>query len=191
MCQLPADQNERVIVYDKYMITLFTLEEVMRQSTIQLQCNHCGGELTVDAERSIIVCPYCGTKVLITDSDAVAVEKIRQQTAFRQWEREDHERKEQERSAYRNSKAGVVSLVFAVICGCGSIGCFSSARNIYKVLYGAVLLIQTASFLLSFLERKEVINLQKRLPFDGVKLPSLLMATGFLLFIPSLILATI
>ena len=60
MCQLPADQNERVIVYDKYMITLFTLEEVMRQSTIQLPCNHCGGELTVDAERSIIVCPYCG-----------------------------------------------------------------------------------------------------------------------------------
>lgn len=23
MCQLPADQNERVIVYDRYMITLF------------------------------------------------------------------------------------------------------------------------------------------------------------------------
>ena len=163
----------------------------MAKTTIRLQCHNCGGELTIDPQKEILASPFCGSKELITDSDVVEVEKIRQQTAFKQWEREDNERKEQERSAYRNSKAGIVSLVFSIICGCGCIGCFSSARNIYKVLYGTVLLIQTASFLLSFLERKEVISLQKRLHFDGVKLPSLLMATGFLLFIPSLILATI
>ena len=162
----------------------------MTRST-QLNCKNCGGELTVDEQGKYLTCPFCGSKEFIIDSDAVAVEKIRQQTAFRQWEREDNTQKEQERSAYRNSKAGTVSLIFAVICGIGCIVGFSSARNFYKVLYGALLLIQAASFLLSFLERKEVIGLQKRLHFDGVKLPSLLMATGFLLFIPSLILATI
>ena len=162
----------------------------MSQSVINLKCENCGGELTVDEQGKYLTCPFCGSKEFIIDSDAVAVEKIRQQTAFRQWEREDNTQKEQERSAYRNSKAGTVSLIFAVICGIGCIVGFSSARNFYKVLYGALLLIQAASFLLSFLERKEVIHLQKRFSFGSVKLPSLLMAAGFLLFIPSLLLAT-
>ena len=145
------------------------------QSAIRLQCKSCGGNLTIDPQREVLICPFCGSEELITDSDAVAVEKIRQKTT----------------SAYRNSKAGIVALVFAFICGGGCIGSFTSARNIYNVLYGTVLLIQTASFLLSFLERKEVIHLQKLLPFDGNKLPSLLMAVGFLLFIPALLLSTL
>ena len=159
--------------------------------TIMLQCKNCSGELTADAQREIWVCPFCGSKELSIDSDAVAVEKIRQQTAFRQWKREDNEQQEQARAAYRNSKAGIVSLVFAVFCGVCCAGCLSTARNIYNVLNGAVFLLQTANFLLSFLERKEVIHLQKRLPLGNIKLPSLLMAAGFLLFIPSLLLTTI
>ena len=82
-------------------------------------------------------------------------------------------------------------ILFAVICGVGCVSSFSSARNIFNALNGIVFLLQTACFLLSFLERKEVINLQKRLHIDGIKLPSLLMVTGFLLFIPSLILSSI
>ena len=162
----------------------------MPRST-QLNCKNCGGELTVDAQCKYFICPFCGTKELITDSDAVTVEKIRQQIAFKQWEREDNERKEKERTAYKNSKAGIVSLVFAIICGVESVMCFSSARNIFSALNGIVFLLQTICFLLSFLERKEVLNLQKHLPFDGIKLPSLLMTVGFLLFIPSLILSAI
>ena len=81
--------------------------------------------------------------------------------------------------------------VFAVVCGCWCVGCFAAARNFYKVLNGTVFLLQTASFLLSYLERKEVIHLQKRFHLGSAKLPSLLMATGFLLFIPSLLLKTL
>ena len=161
------------------------------QSAIRLQCKSCGGNLTIDPQREVLICPFCGSEELITDSDAVAVEKIRQKTTFKQWEHEDAKQKEQERSAYKKSKAGIVALVFAVICGCGCVGRFTSARNIYNALDGIVLLIQTALFLLSFLERKEIIHLQKRLPFDGVKLPSLLMTAGFLLFIPALLLSTL
>ena len=163
----------------------------MPDSTAQLQCNNCGGELTVDGQGKYLICPFCGSRKLIIESDAVTVEKIRQQTAFKQWEREDNERKERERAAYKKSKAGIVSLVFAIICGAESIMCFTSARNIYSALNGIVFLLQTICFLLSFLERKEVLNLQKHLPFDGIKLPSLLMTVGFLLFIPSLILSAI
>lgn len=66
------------------------------QSTIRLQCKNCGGNLTVDAQREVLICPFCGSKELITDNDAVAVEKIRQKTTFKQWEREDAKQKEQE-----------------------------------------------------------------------------------------------
>lgn len=163
----------------------------MLHNIIYLQCKNCGGNLTVDAQREVLICPFCGSKELITDSDAVAVEKIRQKTTFKQWEHEDAKQKEQERSAYKKSKAGIVALVFAAICGCSCVGRFASAHSICNVLNGFVLLIQTALFLLSFLERKEVIHLQKRLPFDGVKLPSLLMTAGFLLFIPALLLSTL
>ena len=163
----------------------------MSQSVMHLQCENCGGELTVNENGKYLICPFCGSQKLMIDSDAVAVEKLRQQTAFRQWEREDHAQEEQKRSAYRNSKAGIVSLVFAVICGIGCIVNLSSARNFYKVLNGTVFLLQAASFLLSYLERKEVIHLQKRFHLGSAKLPSLLMATGFLLFIPSLLLKTL
>ncbi|MBR1483145.1 MAG: hypothetical protein IJ598_09300 [Ruminococcus sp.] len=163
----------------------------MSQSVIHLQCESCGGELTIDAQQKLLVCPFCGSKELILDSDAVAVEKIRQQTAFRQWEREDNAQKEQKRSAYRNSKAGIVSLVFAVICGCWCVGCFASVHSFFRVLNGIVCLLQLASFLLSYLERKEVIHLQKRFHLGNIKLPSLLMAIGFLLFIPLFILSAL
>ena len=97
------------------------------QSAIRLQCKSCGGNLTIDTQREVLICPFCGSEELIKDSDAVAVEKIRQKTTFMKWEREDAKRKEKERSAYRNSKAGIVALVFAFICGGGCIGSWDCA----------------------------------------------------------------
>ena len=79
-------------------------------------------EVILRLTREVLICPFCGSEELIKDSDAVAVEKIRQKTTFMKWEREDAKRKEKERSAYRNSKAGIVALVFAFICGGGCIG---------------------------------------------------------------------
>ena len=40
--------------------------------------------LTIDTQREVLICPFCGSEELITDSDAVAVEKIRQKTTFMQ-----------------------------------------------------------------------------------------------------------
>lgn len=53
------------------------------QSAIRLQCKSCGGNLTIDPQREVLICPFCGSEELITDSDAVAVEKIRQKTTFK------------------------------------------------------------------------------------------------------------
>ncbi len=55
----------------------------MSQNTIHLQCKSCGGNLDIDRNQSLIFCPFCGSRELLIDSDAVAVEKIRQQTEFK------------------------------------------------------------------------------------------------------------
>ena len=72
----------------------------MPRST-QLNCKNCGGELSVDEQGKYLLCPFCGSRRLIIEGDAVTVEKIRQQTAFKQWEREDNERKERERAVFQ------------------------------------------------------------------------------------------
>ena len=56
---------------------------------ITMKCRECGGVMTMDNEGDILSCPYCGSKELIRSSDTVSVEKIKQQTEFKKWERED------------------------------------------------------------------------------------------------------
>ena len=40
------------------------------QSAIRLQCKSCGGNLTIDPQREVLICPFCGSEELITDSEA-------------------------------------------------------------------------------------------------------------------------
>lgn len=45
--------------------------------TKKLICESCGGTMEVDADKSIISCPYCGSKELIEESDEVKIAKIK------------------------------------------------------------------------------------------------------------------
>lgn len=47
--------------------------------TIKLRCKNCNATMEVDASKQEAVCPYCGAKEKILDSDAVAVEKNQEQ----------------------------------------------------------------------------------------------------------------
>lgn len=47
------------------------------QNTTKLRCEDCNGVMDVDPDREIISCPYCGSKHLVLDSDAVKIERIR------------------------------------------------------------------------------------------------------------------
>ena len=119
----------------------------MSQNTIHLQCKSCGGNLDIDRNQSLIFCPFCGSRELLIDSDAVAVEKIRQQTEFKKWEREDLQQQREENEKYKNSKAGNVALVFAIICGLMFVGSVTIIRSVPNFLRSLSLLLQTASFL--------------------------------------------
>lgn len=43
---------------------------------IRLKCQDCNGTLEIDEKREIVTCPYCGSKNLIPESDAVKIAKI-------------------------------------------------------------------------------------------------------------------
>lgn len=159
----------------------------MSQNTIHLQCKSCGGNLDIDRNQSLIFCPFCGSRELLIDSDAVAVEIIRQQTEFKKWEREDLQQQREENEKYKNSKAGNVALVFAIICGLMFVGSVTIIRSVPNFLRSLSLLLQTASFLLSFLIRKETVRLPEKLQLKAVRTPTLLMVIGFALFIVTFI----
>ncbi len=53
--------------------------------TIQLRCKDCGGIMEASPDEKAVVCPFCGGKELILDSDQVAAQKI-QSTAYKEVE---------------------------------------------------------------------------------------------------------
>lgn len=50
---------------------------------ISLKCEDCLGTMDIDENREIISCPYCGSKKIIPMSDAVRIEKIRQEAKLK------------------------------------------------------------------------------------------------------------
>lgn len=44
--------------------------------TLLLRCKACNGELTVNENEPIMLCPYCGSRELIVESDEVKIAKI-------------------------------------------------------------------------------------------------------------------
>lgn len=53
-------------------------EETPREvKRMQMKCNACNGVMTFDSDQSILSCPFCGSKEIVLESDAVAVQKIK------------------------------------------------------------------------------------------------------------------
>lgn len=46
-------------------------------NTIRMICQECGGTMDIDKDKSILCCPYCGSKKLIVENDAVRIERIK------------------------------------------------------------------------------------------------------------------
>ena len=58
-----------------------TTNETMK-NTIKLHCSNCGGTMDVSTDRSVLLCPYCGSKELIQESEQVQIERIKQNTVL-------------------------------------------------------------------------------------------------------------
>lgn len=102
---------------------------------VEMKCPSCGAALSTDAERDFIFCQYCGTKVLINDSNKYTYRRIdeaeikRAETErliqMQQMELEEKKRiageKNRKLKIIASAILGVVGIVFVTI-GYGSIG---------------------------------------------------------------------
>lgn len=153
----------------------------LAKEILQLKCKSCGGTLNVDENRTILCCPFCGSKELIQESDEVIIQRIKSQT-YKDIELEKikfESEKEQKKAVdkqYNNFKKGKFSKVLIVafiICVLVMGISFSNGR----ILSGVVAIIQAGLFAISWLMGMQFIK--EKIP----RLHILLATIGFLLII--------
>ena len=150
--------------------------------TIKLRCKNCNATMEVDASKQEAVCPYCGAKEKILDSDAVAVEKIKSNTykemEYARMEKEEKQnaknQKEQEKKAYSKSFLSKFTIIMTFIC----LICTFTAFGSKHILAGIIALIQTVIFAVSWLMGKQIIGENKKAIYKALAL------LGCLLIIP-------
>ena len=84
-------------------------------NTVSLHCKACGGELTVDEGREVLLCPYCGSKELIAESDEVRIERLRLEHDMQVRREEQIAEEKKQKRADRDDKTAIITLVIMFI----------------------------------------------------------------------------
>lgn len=145
--------------------------------TVKLKCNECGGIMSVDGDRSVLSCPYCGSKEMLRESDAVAIERIKSQTQKeialaqmyhsdevefkkcdieerrfaieqKRFEMEEKNKLEEEHKRYKKSWSSKILLAYMFLCLISTI----SAIDDFSILAGLVGITQIILFSMSWLK---------------------------------------
>ena len=83
---------------------------------ISLKCEDCLGTMEVDEGREILTCPYCGSKKMIPISDAVKIEKIKQEADVEKDKMRHDEQKMQLYFIYAGSAfMGLIALAMIIL----------------------------------------------------------------------------
>lgn len=157
--------------------------------TYTVYCKRCNGTMTIEDDRPVLVCPFCDSKELIVESDAVAVERIKQKTyrdieiGKQQLERErmQHEEKmaEEQKKAnnirkFRKSFMGVMLIIVTVL----SVLFCTVSFNDNRILSGIVAIVMGVLCVASYLMGIQVIKEK----FKGMHIVMVIIA--FVLIIP-------
>ena len=158
---------------------------------ISLKCAQCNGTLIVDSDKSVLACPYCGHQILIVESDAVTIEKIRTSVHKEielekiksddrkyQMANEKEERQEEKQQA-EIFKAGDFSkflIIAFLLSGVFAYFYFSSDR----ILAGILSVVQVVCFGLAWCMGMQIIKEKKRY------IHILVAIVGILLIIPTM-----
>lgn len=158
-------------------------QEKTKASTV---CANCGGQLEIDATQETIECPYCGTDYsvsdLLNDSDAVRIEKIKQQTykeieadkIKREIEKEKTQEEKEKIQSFKKSKFSKFLLACAIISGLTTIAQLSNGIS----MAGIIALIQTILYTTSWLMGRGIIKEKKP------NMKNILAIISFALIIP-------
>lgn len=166
---------------------------------VRLVCQDCGGIMSVDEDqdKQVLLCPYCGSKKMLLESDGVKIEKIRSHTELEkerinreielkklqyEVEKENLKREKEEITAFRTGRFGKAIFICAIVC---SLIC---AINIdmqlsYHHYLGETIIgfIQSVLFITSWLMGMHIIKVK------NTNLYSILAIIAFVLFVPFLI----
>ena len=87
--------------------------------TLHLKCKNCDGIMTVDEKNHVLVCPFCGSKELILDSEDVAVEKARaafeKERAAREKAQSERDEEQKDAHSFRRSIFRRVLIAFVIL----------------------------------------------------------------------------
>lgn len=149
---------------------------------IQMKCKACNGEMEYNKEKHMLVCPYCDTTEMITESDEVLIERIKNDTyrdvemAKLQHEKEKEKIRQEENKVnnFKKSIFGKIIFAFAIISAFSSLAFF--AEN--NVEAGFVALIQAILFIVARLIGS------RRIKTPNYKVYKVFAIIGFILIIP-------
>ena len=164
-------------------------EETVKR--ILLRCEQCNGSLTVDKDKKVIVCPYCGSQTLIMENDAVVIERIKANTKkaieiekIKSRDRLNEMQAEQEKireqkaeiEKFRKGKLAKFLIFSAIIASTFAFIYFSTKH----ILSGVLAVVQAGCFLSAWCMGMNIIKEKKR--FIHV----LIALLGFILVIPTI-----
>lgn len=129
-------------------------------------CRNCGGIMDMDEDGEMLTCPFCGTKEMIVESDAVKMQKIRSR-AYQEAERERMDREaeakieeewEREYNSFNSGRLKWAIILLGLINFCVGIDHF---RDGY-FLSALTRLASAALFMVSWLMGKQIIRSENK-----------------------------
>lgn len=158
---------------------------------ISLRCENCNGTLTVDEDKSVLACPYCGHKTLIVENDAVTIEKIRTsahkeielekiKSSDRQYqmanEKEEKQEAKNQVEKFKKGKFSKFLIIAFLLSAILAYFYFSSSR----ILAGVLSVVQAVCFGSAWCMGMQIIKEKKRY------IHILVAIVGILLIIPTM-----
>ncbi len=155
---------------------------------LDFECKKCHAPIDINIDTTIIICEYCGSKMVLTDDMRKYIKDLKSKNNKEQYEKKRLEKEErlskiakdnltrELQTQFRNGKSCKVIIMFAFLCAMGIVINFSDDR----FLLGIISVIQTVLFVVSWLMGMQFIE-EKKTNFHIV-----IMIIAFLFYIPAM-----
>lgn len=87
------------------------------RKTVKLTCEDCSGVMEVDSDKTILTCPYCGSKKLITESDEVTIARIKKEADSERMRYDKEKREYEEELRLKKDKEDWKAIRFLWVIG--------------------------------------------------------------------------
>lgn len=107
--------SQNAVTHNTYNTEIYNDNSDAESKTISLVCEKCKGTMTVDKDRSVLRCPYCGSAELIPENDNVKIAKIKNDTQkeieLKKLEFQERERQRKYEAKEKDRRDGNIVLI--------------------------------------------------------------------------------